>query len=152
MLIRVRLLPPFSPTAPFRNPKHLATLREAGIECVPAQTPGRADLLVTGRLSKRGHLALSWRYGLTPILVWTDEPRHDFAFVSRRRGWGVIAEAHFMNCYTQDVFTDHFRFALKRPMVPMLSQANRPALRSGRGIALLTYRQGAKNWSGRSVP
>lgn len=146
--ILLRAIPPFSPTAPFLSEKNLAELREAGIELLADADHRPADVRVTGKLGKRQHLLQAWRDRRTPILVWTDEPRHDYAAVKLRRGWGVLPDVHFMNCYTGDVFVDNFRFALPRePLAPEDSPGGVPTLTNRKAIALMTYREDAANWS-----
>jgi len=142
--IRVRLIPPFSRTAPFVVDQDMAELRAAGVEFVE---DGPADVRVLGKLGRKQYLSLAREDRKTPILVWTDEPRDDWSFVSKRSGWGLLPDTHFMNCYTGDVFFDNYRFALMTEPLEPLTEQSFPELPSRKAIALMTYREDQARWS-----
>jgi len=145
--IRVRLIPPFSRTAPFVVEQDTEVLRAAGIELIDEDAPGHADVRVLGKLGRKQYLGLARQDRKTPILVWTDEPRDDWSFVSRRRGWGVLPDTHFMNCYTGDVFFDNYRFALMTEPLEPVTQESFPEFTTRKAIALMTYREDQARWS-----
>jgi len=124
---------------PFSDERDLQYLSDNGI--VITNNISEADLLISQNFK---HLKkYFWYYfNKKKYLIWTHEPRFDISFSSVRKIFLGLHKCHFMNIYTNDVFTSIGTFhtkVIKNEIEPLVQSFK---LTSKKIVALMSYYQG----------
>ncbi len=124
---------------PFTNPTDLNYLADNGI--IITNKISEADILLSQNFKHLKKYFL--RYHKTKnYLVWTLEPRFDISFSLVRKIFFGFHKCHFMNIYTQDVFTsiNTFHGKVIKEEIELLNHDFK--LRNKKIVALMSFYQG----------
>lgn len=136
--IKVFLIKSFAFT-PFSNEDDLHYLKKNGV--VVTDNIREADVLVSQNLK---HLKkYFWNFfSKKKYLVWTFEPRFDINFFPQKKLLGGAVTCHFMNVYTEDVFTSGLTFHaqyINKKLMPLSENYRIPDRRI---VALISFFKG----------
>lgn len=124
---------------PFKDEKDLQYLSENGIELT--EDISEADILISQNYK---HLKkYIWRFlKKKHYLIWTLEPRFDISFFSTRKILFGFHSCHFMNIYTNDVFTSVGVFHIRIITNNIKKLPKNYTLSTKKVVALMSYYTG----------